>query len=130
MKRAAAVLALLVVSACPMRQRPAPHDVHVAAAAWFTAKYAQSRLARWNVRASAMGGDCDVLFVDTSLVMEDSLVDTLHYGAGAYAVVDGGVDGFCRRNRFRGVVYRDPSGRRWTYGDLTDQEAATLPQCR
>ena len=57
------------------------------------------------------------------------MVEAMHYGAGAYGVVDGGVQRFCRDRSFRGVAYKDSSGRIWTYGNVTAQDAATLPRC-
>ena len=105
-------------------------DNHVAAANVFTNRYAHSRFARWNVRATARGRDCDVLLVETDMVMEDSMVDAMHYGAGAYGVVDGGVQRFYRDRAFRGVAYKDSSGRIWAYGNVSARDAATLSRCR
>lgn len=111
---------------------PRPHTTgkHVADASFLTDRYAHSRFAGWKVRSSARGRDCDVLFVETDMVMEDSMVEAMHYGAGAYGVVDGGVQRFCRDRSFRGVAYKDSSGRIWAYGNVTAQDAATLPRCR
>ena len=119
------ILALLIAM-CESHPRPASN--HVAAANVFTDRYAHSRFARWNVRASARGRDCDVLLVETDMVMEDSMVEAMHYGAGAYGV-DGGVQRFYRDRSFRGVAYKDSSGRIWAYGDVTARDAATLSQC-
>lgn len=105
-------------------------DVHVAAADVFTRHYAQSRLAKWNVRASAAGPDCNVLFVRTSIIMDDSMIEAMHYGAGPYGVYDGGVQHFYRDRAFRGVIYRDPTEKVWAYGQIKDGEAATLAPCR
>ena len=110
--------------------RPAKPNNHVTAANVFTNRYAHSRFARWNVRASARGRDCDVLLVETDMVMEDSMVEAMHYGAGAYGVVDGGVQRFYRDRSFRGVAYKDSSGHIWAYGDISARDAATLSQCR
>ncbi len=122
-------IALLVVSCGPSPQRP-HNDPHVAAAALFTQRYANSRLSEWKVRASAAGADCGVLLVETSVIMEDSMVAAMHYGAGAYNVYDGGVQRFCRDRHFRGVAYKDSSGRVWTYDKVTVGEAETLKPCR
>ncbi|MBV9069886.1 MAG: hypothetical protein JO093_05225 [Acidobacteria bacterium] len=110
--------------------RPHSPEKHVASANFFTNRYAHSRFAGWKVHASARGRDCDVLLVETDMVMEDSMVEAMHYGAGAYGVVDGGVQRFYRDRSFRGVAYKDSSGRIWTYGNVTAQDAATLSPCR
>ena len=90
---------------------------------------AQSKLAAWNVRASAAGRDCSVLLIDTSVVMEESMVEALHYGGGDYSIVDdAGAERFCRQRAFRGVAYRDATGRIWAY-DLSADEARTLKRC-
>ena len=102
----------------------------IAAAASLAGRCATSRLAKWNIRGSAAGAGCNVLLVDTSMVLGDSLVEAIHYGAGAYAVVDGGVRRFSRERAFRGVVYRDRTGRVWKYGDLTRREAEEMQPCR
>jgi hypothetical protein len=122
-------LMILALLAATCESRPRPSSNHVAAANVFTARYAHSRFAGWKVRASARGRDCDVLLVETDMVMEDSMVEAMHYGAGAYGVIDGGVQRFCRDRAFRGVAYKDSSGRIWAYGDVTAQDAATLPRC-
>ena len=124
-----AFAACLIVAACTPRQ-PSPRDTHIAAAASLAGRCATSRLARWNIRGSAAGADCNVLLVDTSMVLDDSLTEAIHYGTGAYAVVDGGVRRFTRARAFRGVVYRDRTGRVWTYGDLTRREAEEMQPCR
>ncbi len=100
----------------------APTNPHAAAARLFTQRYAQSRFKAWNVRAAAVGGDCDVLLVETSIVLEDSMIEAMHY--------EGGVQRFYRDRRFRGVAYKDSSGRIWTYGGITTAEAETLKPCR
>lgn len=107
-----------------------PHnDARVTAASFFTQRYSHSRLAKWNVRASAAGRDCGVLLVETSIVMEDSMVEAMHYGGGAYGVIEGGVQRFYRERSFRGVAYKDSSSRIWTYGDVTREEAEALKRC-
>ena len=121
--------AAILLAACRPNPKPSQNDVRVAAARFFTEKYSQSKLAAWNVRASAAGRDCDVLLVDTSIVMEDSMVEALHYGGGDYSVIDdGGVERFCRQRAFRGVAYRDATGRVWAY-DVSADEAQTLKRC-
>ena len=118
---------LLLVTTC----RPAPaRDGNVAAASTITRHYAQSRLAAWNVRASAAGEDCGVLLVEAAVILDDSMVEAFHYGAGAYDVVEGGMDRFRRDRAFRGVAYKDSTGRVWTYGGVTVPEARQLARCR
>jgi hypothetical protein len=39
------------------------------------------------------------------------------------------VQRFCRDRSFRGVAYKDSSGRVWAYGNVTAHDAATLPRC-
>ena len=122
--------ALLLISGCKTKPPSTSFTaVHVTAASLFTQRYAQSRLAAWNVRAAAAGDDCDILLVDTSIVLEDTMVEALHYGAGAYGVYDGGVQRFVRDRAFRGVAYRDSTGRIWTYGNVNAREAERLKRC-
>jgi len=104
-------------------------DARVAAASFFTKRYARSPLSAWNVRGRTAGADCDVLLVETSVVMSDSMVQSLHYGAGGYGVVEGGVQRFYRDRAFRGVAYRDAAGNVWHYGLVTRNEAKTLKPC-
>lgn len=133
--RAATLLALIAAAAScesrrPMPPPPSPHADRITAASVFTRNYSQSKLARWNVRAEAAGRDCAVLFVRTAVVMDDSMVEALHYGAGAYRVAGCGVAQFSREHSFRGVAYRDPSEKVWTYGNVTGEESQTLRPCR
>lgn len=122
-----AAFCLLLASACQSNQAS---DVHVAAAQSFTRLYSKSRLSGWNVQARAASPDCSVLLVETSIVMEASIIEAMHYGAGAYDVYDGGVQRFYRDRGFRGVAYKDTSGAIWTYGEVTAHEAETLAPCR
>lgn len=128
--RCAGLTACLMATVCAPRQQRAPREEHIVAASQLTGRCAVSRLAKWNIRGTAAGADCNVLIVDTSMVLEDSLVEAIHYGTGAYAVVDGGVRRFTRDRAFRGVAYRDRTGHVWTYGDLTRREAEELQPCR
>jgi hypothetical protein len=128
------LLAALASAACEShlrdtRRAPVADKVHAAAADVFTSRYKSSRLSRWGVRASAAGADCAVLFVQTSILLEDSMIEGIHYGAGTYDVFDGGVQQFYRDRKFRGVAYKDPSGRVWTYGDVTVPQAELLEPC-
>lgn len=106
------------------------HDRHSAAADVLTRHYAQSRFSSWKIHAQAAGADCDVLFVRTSNVLDDSTVEAIHYGATAYDVIPGGVQRFYRDHTFRGVAYQDVSERVWTYGTLTQAEGELLERCR
>ncbi|MEK6371963.1 MAG: hypothetical protein AABO58_04645 [Acidobacteriota bacterium] len=119
---------LLVFSATGCESHP-QIDAHVDAAGFFTHRYSRSPLSVWNVRGSAAGAGCDVLLVETSVVMNDAMVEALHYGAGAYGVVDGGVQRFYRDRAFRGVAYRDSAGHVWKYGGISRSEAETLRRC-
>ncbi len=132
------ILLLLAAAGCDTNRspgQPRPHSAapdtahHIAAAHDFNDRFAHSRLAAWKVRAVAAGSDCDVLSVDVSIILDESMVEAMHYGAGAYEVYGGGVDRFVRDRSFRGVTYRDASGRQWAYG-LTPNEAESLQPCR
>ena len=130
MTRMIAIAAILTsgLFSCESNQPRSTKNDHVAAADAFTSRYARSRLARWNVEAHAAGSDCRVLYVQTKIVMEDSMVEALHYGGGAYDVYQGGVQQYSHDRAFRGVAYRDGSGKVWTYGDVRTPEA--LSACR
>jgi hypothetical protein len=104
-------------------------DVRINAAAAFTDRYARSRMTAWKLRAHAAGEDCTVLFIETPIILEDSMVEAMHYGAGAYDVTAGGVQQFSRDRTFRSVTYKDGSGRIWTYGGITPGEAGALKAC-
>jgi hypothetical protein len=101
----------------------------VAAAGSLTGLYTRSRLRLWEIRAAAAGSNCDVLFVRTSLILEDSLIEAVHYGGGRYEVYPGGVQQFYRDRAFRGVAYQDASKRVWTYGDVSAAEAEGMVAC-
>lgn len=126
--RFAGTFAILAVLSCTPKPA-ARENIHVKHADLFTQRYAQSRLARWNVHASAAGRDCAVLFVETSMILEDTMIEAMHYGAGAYDIHEGGVQQFLRERAFRGVAYKDRSGRLWTYGAVTPAEAERLAPC-
>ena len=113
---------LLVILACDARPR-------VDAASMFTRRYAHSVLSVWDVRAAAAGARCDVLLIRTSVVMNDAMIEALHYGGGDYGVIEGGVQRFYRDKAFRGVAYRDAAGHVWTYGNVTRMEAERLTPC-
>ena len=125
---------LLATAACKPRPSAAPPQVdrsaRIRAADELTGLYAHSRMAEWNVRGDAAGPRCGVLLVDVSVVLEDAMVDAMHYGTGPYDVLPGGVDRFYRSHTFRGVAYRDATGRVWPYGAVSQSEAEELVPCR
>ncbi|HYC93133.1 MAG TPA: hypothetical protein VEO54_28265 [Thermoanaerobaculia bacterium] len=118
-----AVLLFLSVLAC---QRP---DARVSTASMLTQRYSRSRFEKWDVRASAAGRDCRVLLVRTSIILDDSMVEAMHYGAGAYAVDGRGMQHFSREGAFHDVVYRDRTDRVWIYGQLGEDEARSIAEC-
>ena len=127
---AIAILTITVLASCRSNSRPAvDHARQIAAADALTRKYAASALGEWKVRGKAAGDDCDVLIVATSIIMEDAMVDALHYGAGAYDIYEGGVQNFSTSSAFRGVAYRDASGKVWAYDGITHEEANRLSPC-
>jgi hypothetical protein len=128
--RSIGLVMCVMATVCAPRQQQSPREERIAAASLFTRRCAASRLAKWNIRGVAAGADCSVLLVDTSMVLDDSLVEAIHYGTGPYAVVDGGVRQFTRQQAFRGVAYRDRIGRVRTYGNLAQREAEELQPCQ
>jgi hypothetical protein len=124
------VLTWMLLAACGRQPRPATHDRFVAASQRLTDAYAASRMAKWSFHAHAAGSDCDVLVLETPMILADSVVDAIHYGAGGHAVPPGGVYGFARERGFRGTAYTDRSRKFWTFGDVTPAEAAALEPCR
>lgn len=127
----AITMTLLLLLSCEFNRQAAPaaRSLQVTAAARLTQRYSQSQFASWHVHASAAGRNCDVLLIDTSLIMADAMVEAMHYGAGSYEVYAGGVRQFCRDRAFRGVAYRDASGRIWTYGNVPTAGRETLAPC-
>jgi len=123
-----ALLALITIG-CESNRMPTERERRVAAARTFTRQFALSGLSAWNVRATAAADDCGVLFITTPIQLEEPMVETLHYGTGAYDVNRGGVQRFCLERAFRGVAYRDGSGHTWTYGATDAAEAATMKRC-
>lgn len=120
---------LLWIAACGGSTPPVHENPRVADAARFTDAFARSRRAGWDVRARAVGRDCDVLLIETKVILEDSLIDAIHYGAGENTVMPGGVYRFCRDHEFRAAAYKDRSGRIWAYGGITASEAARMEPC-
>lgn len=125
MKKLAPIL-LFVLLSCGTKN----DGGRITAASTFTERFQKSRFSGWHVQANAAGNDCGVLLVETTMIMDESMIEAMHYGAGAYDVYRGGVQQFSRERAFRGVVYRDSSRRTWTYGATTPVEAETLRPCR
>jgi len=111
------------------RPRPTVRE-HMSAARTVTKDCAASRLASWNVHASAAGTDCGILLIETPMILEDSIIEAMHYGTGAYGLYAGGVNQFSRDRTFRGVAYKDGSGQLWFYGNVSRAEAESLRPCR
>ena len=130
----ATLLASLVVLACEIKHSAPPlrevRSPNMDAATALTNRYAASRFAGWKLQAYAAGSDCGVLLVETGVVLEDSMVEAIHYGTGSYNVYEGGIQRFYRERSFRGVAYRDRSGHIWTYGAVGPVEAAGMSRCR
>lgn len=126
---AATLLLLALAGACRSKVPSDHHAARVAAARQLTALCANSRLRSWNVRARAAGADCSVLYVQTSVILEDALIEALHYGTAPYAPAAGGVRKFSRDRAFRGVAYKDATGKLWTYGKVSADEAEVLVPC-
>jgi hypothetical protein len=128
------LLATMTIAACESHQ-PAPPRVaiadldHAHSINDFNALYRNSRFSQWNLRASAAGSRCDVLFVRTAVFLDEPMIEALHYGAITYDLYEGGVQQFSRDRAFRGVTYKDPSGRLWAYGAVSVREAEGLAPC-
>ena len=120
------LLFLALIAGCTQKQPP---DHHITDANGVTRTFAASRFASWNIRATANGRDCAALVIQTSMLLEDSMVEAMHYGAGSYDTYKGGLKQFTREHEFRGVAYRDVSGRVWRYDDVSQQEAEGADVC-
>jgi len=132
-----AVIVLTVALSCTDRpqtdaaiQQESARRARVHAARIFTRDCEASPLANWKLHGSAAGGDCRILLVDTSMILEDSTVEAMHYGTGSYELYAGGVLHFSRERAFRGVAYRDRTGHLWTYGEVSARETQDLQPCR
>lgn len=88
---------------------------HTADANDLTARYGSSRFAKWRIRGKATGPDGSLLCVSIGIVVDDSMIQALHYGSGLYDVYPGGIQGFMKDRRFRAVTYTDKTGRKWGY---------------
>jgi hypothetical protein len=137
----AMLVACATVMCCTSDAAPAaavPHRLaadrgqrkRVRAAEELTRRYARPPFAKWKVRAEAVGPLCNVLFVRTPVIMESSMVDAMHRGAGAYGIDGSGLQRFYLEQTFRGVAYRDGAGRVWTYGAVKESEMGELEPCR
>jgi|GEM_PF-561173 len=115
--------------AATLSKAPSRSDAHILAGKYLTGLYAQSRLAPWKIEARAAGPQCDVLLLHVAVIMEDSMIEAMHFGTGPYDAVAGGLQRFYHLQDFRGVAYQDKSSRIWTYGNVTENEAATLVPC-
>jgi hypothetical protein len=121
------ILLLVCGPACaPAHHSDAPR---AAAASAFTRRYSKSRFAIWRVRARPAGADCAVLFIETGVLMDNAMIETVQYGAGSTEVFDGGAERFSREQAFRGVVYRDSGDQTWSFGKVKLSEAETLKPC-
>lgn len=106
------------------------NGVRTTAADLFNLRFAGSTLSGWGIRGRPAGADCSVLLVTFDVNMEDAMITSFHYGNGIYgSILPGGVARFYPERTFRGVVYRDASGRRWTYGAVSESEASSLSPC-
>jgi len=123
--------ALCILLSCNSKPAPPRNDMHVTAATLLTERYETSPFAAWHVRATAAGSDCSALVLQTGIILEDSMIETMHYGAGAYNnIIPGGVKKFLTDYAFRGVIYEDVSGRKWTYGVVTEREKEEVTRCQ
>ena len=105
-------------------ERPVDEDVRVTAAALFTSRYSRSGLS--HVSARAAGFDCGVLLVTVGASANEELINAVHFDSSVY---EGGVAHFYQERSFRGVVYRDASGKLWKYGLVGEGEIAALTPC-
>jgi len=105
-------------------------DAHVTAAALLTQRCAAPPYTAWHIHATAAGSDCSVLVLQAEIILEDSMIEALHYGAGAYNTLPRGVKQFTADHAFRGVIYKDVSGRSWPYGAVTEREVEEVTPCR
>jgi len=114
---------LLLAFLCACR---AGVEAHTDAASALAKRYTHSQFARWQMHIRAAGTDCSVLLVETKgLTLDDALVDAVHDGSGPYAVDGRGMAQFARERHFRGVVYLDPTRRRWWRGRIDYSEPLT-----
>jgi hypothetical protein len=82
------------------------------------------------LEARAAGDDCLVVLLRADLPLDDTTVESIHYGTGDLTTYPGGVQQFLEDAKFRAAVYEDADGQLWTYGSITKDEARSLPACR
>jgi hypothetical protein len=128
-KSPAPAAALVVRNVVRKDGRAEEREQYLRDAEFLTARYAL-KLPQWNVSAHAAGPRCDVLVLDAGVIMEDSMIEAMHFGTGPYQEVTGSLQRFYHQQGFRGVAYRDKSEKIWTYGNVTEQEAPALVPCR
>jgi hypothetical protein len=104
-------------------------DVRIASAVLLKSEYDRSPLADWGIRVKAAGSDCRILLIHAGVIMDDTMIEAMHYGAGSYAVYEGGVQRFYLERSFRGVAYTDSSEKVWTFGTISEAEAAAAEPC-
>lgn len=81
----------------------------------------------WKLRASAAGIECDVLWIESKVPLDTSMIEAFHY---ARPTSNGNaVQLFSEAHRFRGVAYTDSNQRIWTYGAVTRDEVPALRPC-
>lgn len=116
-------------AALPRPTSPDRRGERVQAAQDLTRAYAHSSYEKWHVRAQAAGPLCNVLVIQTSIILEDATIDAMHFGRGSYSIDGDNVQGFYRVKRFRGVIYRDGRNRSWTYGAINAADVEEIEPC-
>lgn len=116
-------------AAAPITTGAINDDVRIASAVLLTSRYARSPLAEWNIRVKAAGPDCKILVVNIGVIMDDSMIEAMHYGAGPYGIFEGGVKRYYLERSFRGVAYKDASGKTWPFGSLSESESKEPDPC-
>ena len=124
-------LLLLVFTGCDrFALRPSADPARTAAAAWLTKRYATSRFAHWKVRARPAGIRCDVLLIETSVLMENAMAETVQYGAGSAEIYEGGTQRYAVDRNFHGVAIHDGGDAKWFYDIKPEDEEKALTPCR
>jgi len=97
---------------------PSGRTLRIATAKDLTRLYAASELRDWKLKASAAGPDCGVLIVETPVAMERTMIDAMHHAVGSYRISDTSIDELAHERGFRGVLYKEGSGRLWPHGNV------------
>lgn len=118
MKRLPHIAVLITLLSCDFN--PAA-EAPMAAAHELARRYASQQL-----QIDAAGHDCRILLVQSKKSFDATYVESLHYGSDAY---EGGIQQFAEDEKFRAVVYRDASGKLWTYRATSFEEATDLQPC-